>query len=81
MSDAQEEKAPQDATDPELLNKIHAALIMILRELDAACEQLGISYVVCGGTAIGAARHKGFSSRSEERRVGKECRSRWSPYH
>src|SRR2546430_16573281 len=23
----------------------------------------------------------GFTSRSEERRVGKECRSRWSPYH
>ena len=22
-----------------------------------------------------------FHSRSEERRVGKECRSRWSPYH
>ena len=22
-----------------------------------------------------------FISRSEERRVGKECRSRWSPYH
>src|SRR5262249_56728244 len=22
-----------------------------------------------------------FSSRSEERRVGKECRSRWAPYH
>src|SRR5256885_3339235 len=22
-----------------------------------------------------------LSSRSEERRVGKECRSRWSPYH
>ena len=22
-----------------------------------------------------------FQSRSEERRVGKECRSRWSPYH
>ena len=21
------------------------------------------------------------SQRSEERRVGKECRSRWSPYH
>src|SRR5688572_21951666 len=31
--------------------------------------------------------HKGISTpvvldgRSEERRVGKECRSRWSPYH
>src|SRR3712207_9316446 len=23
----------------------------------------------------------GFLTRSEERRVGKECRSRWSPYH
>ena len=23
----------------------------------------------------------GALSRSEERRVGKECRSRWSPYH
>ena len=22
-----------------------------------------------------------FGGRSEERRVGKECRSRWSPYH
>ena len=25
-------------------------------------------------------RSRGFD-RSEERRVGKECRSRWSPYH
>ena len=23
----------------------------------------------------------GVDGRSEERRVGKECRSRWSPYH
>src|SRR3712207_7396850 len=23
----------------------------------------------------------GYAIRSEERRVGKECRSRWSPYH
>ena len=22
-----------------------------------------------------------YANRSEERRVGKECRSRWSPYH
>src|SRR3712207_9209712 len=25
--------------------------------------------------------HAGVLLRSEERRVGKECRSRWSPYH
>ena len=28
-----------------------------------------------------ARRAPQFSKRSEERRVGKECRSRWSPYH
>ena len=26
-------------------------------------------------------KYAGFLTRSEERRVGKECRSRWSPYH
>src|SRR5215203_1556948 len=31
------------------------------------------------GTAMGTAQAAGV--RSEERRVGKECRSRWSPYH
>src|SRR3712207_9030700 len=25
--------------------------------------------------------HRNLGVRSEERRVGKECRSRWSPYH
>ena len=38
-----------------------------------------------GRNAIPAARNwylfKLSSDRSEERRVGKECRSRWSPYH
>ena len=29
----------------------------------------------------GAQIHNGQTTRSEERRVGKECRSRWSPYH
>ena len=31
--------------------------------------------------AIAEARSHGDLKRSEERRVGKECRSRWSPYH
>src|SRR3712207_6985995 len=33
------------------------------------------------GPASGAGRPALRSARSEERRVGKECRSRWSPYH
>ena len=35
-------------------------------------------------TKVHLSQSYGFSSshvRSEERRVGKECRSRWSPYH
>ena len=32
-------------------------------------------------TDLSLPSHFGPSPRSEERRVGKECRSRWSPYH
>ena len=32
-------------------------------------------------TAAEVVAQKATSERSEERRVGKECRSRWSPYH
>ena len=32
-------------------------------------------------TADDSKRAKAAQFRSEERRVGKECRSRWSPYH
>ena len=41
--------------------------------------------VACGMDAIGSDEHGraviNQDKRSEERRVGKECRSRWSPYH
>ena len=46
---------------------------------------------VCGGTFLAQAKAPveqpsktttlSNDTRSEERRVGKECRSRWSPYH
>ena len=35
----------------------------------------------CGKKASSAAGEEKKELRSEERRVGKECRSRWSPYH
>ena len=34
-----------------------------------------------GGAFWGIAETFFDNGRSEERRVGKECRSRWSPYH
>src|SRR2546430_2823822 len=33
------------------------------------------------GCVLGFDWHSSGLTRSEERRVGKECRSRWSPYH
>ena len=47
-------------------------IIDVLIEI-VRCEELEDGYRY-GGIFIGM-------SRSEERRVGKECRSRWSPYH
>src|SRR5687767_15848555 len=37
--------------------------------------------IVIGKAANGSASRSVNGGRSEERRVGKECRSRWSPYH
>ena len=36
---------------------------------------------VMSGVLIEGNKHVVNGVRSEERRVGKECRSRWSPYH
>src|SRR2546430_16926106 len=45
----------------------------------------GAMFDVLGQPFIRTAHAKGVSprqvTRSEERRVGEECRSRWSPYH
>ena len=37
--------------------------------------------ITSGAVTIDEAQKKADELRSEERRVGKECRSRWSPYH
>src|SRR5438445_13069322 len=37
--------------------------------------------VICKNAYLFATMIMTSVSRSEERRVGKECRSRWSPYH
>ena len=40
-----------------------------------------ILWLILGGVQFKPTEDLGFHRRSEERRVGKECRSRWSPYH
>ena len=45
------------------------------------CDLAGIDEETARNLTQGFAVGIGGSMRSEERRVGKECRSRWSPYH
>ena len=49
-------------------------------------KRLGeIAYIFCSDEKILEVNRQylqhDYYTRSEERRVGKECRSRWSPYH
>ena len=72
---------------------MHRPILRVLAA--AAAAALGLTLTGCGTTASRAPASDGYPltvadcgrdvtigrSRSEERRVGKECRSRWSPYH
>ena len=52
--------------------------------MQVALERARFGSVASGDVPVGAVilNAKGeIVARSEERRVGKECRSRWSPYH
>ena len=52
----------------EFKSGLEAYMYTALKEAGIQAEYEGISFEL-------------IPSRSEERRVGKECRSRWSPYH
>ena len=79
---------PDTALQPPriLIASHHAEAGLALKELG---EKNGYTVVRCF-TAVQALERARIThpdvivldqSRSEERRVGKECRSRWSPYH
>ena len=59
---------------PEILHKTEAGGVLVGLKDAAAVEQ---GYA----TIMANAKKYNDKARSEERRVGKECRSRWSPYH
>ena len=49
------------------------ALISAMDELERNADEIAKKAMYKGAGML--------ADRSEERRVGKECRSRWSPYH
>lgn len=44
----------------ELLKKLQSTLLGMLKDFAAVCEEYHFYYSLCGGTALGAVRHKGF---------------------
>src|SRR2546429_7574218 len=75
-----------------LLGREAAAIPSFARQTDMPCSQCHTLSFGPALTAYGRAfKLNGYTwgegdkplpiARSEERRVGKECRSRWSPYH
>ena len=64
-----------------------AAIIAIVSTIKGTNEQIEQNLIGAGDNNVTVQLYQGDYSmdfsygRSEERRVGKECRSRWSPYH
>ena len=63
---------------------------MLILGFESSCDETAAAVVEDGhilhsnviATSVAEqALYGGVVPRSEERRVGKECRSRWSPYH
>jgi len=66
------------ARGPSLVLAASTLVVIIARPISARGQQ------VIGQPDLPARepqKPKPAAKRSEERRVGKECRSRWSPYH
>src|SRR3712207_9309516 len=68
---------------------VQTCALPILALLGDGTHHVSLDKVIATMRVTGADMHSryketsegGLAVRSEERRVGKECRSRWSPYH
>ena len=50
----------KDKRDDEELYKLHNVLFHILKDVRDCCMRHGLTYMLGGGTCLGAVRHKGF---------------------
>ena len=66
----------ENFNDFNLSKEVLKAVVEMGFEEPSPIQKQAIPTMLNNEDIIGQAR-----SRSEERRVGKECRSRWSPYH
>src|SRR2546422_10163882 len=73
------------ATAPTNVTDARARLAQLLAAAGAPPEAVEEAAHLCDAHTLTLGFSRRFATskrpRSEERRVGKECRSRWSPYH
>ena len=72
----------------EIAKELNLSMPTVLANVNDLLEKMVLEetgeYASTGGRkakSIGINKSYCHAMRSEERRVGKECRSRWSPYH
>src|SRR2546430_16524876 len=77
------------ASDYSQAQDIFSQMLMVMGQIFTFTNPLSLTIGIIVGLllgilvalSIGNRSMPGRIYRSEERRVGKECRSRWSPYH
>lgn len=57
-------------TDQKTLAKLHGVLLRLLNEFHRLCTENDLSYIVTGGTCLGAVRHHGFIPWDDDVDVG-----------
>ena len=65
----------------EITTKLHSTTDADQKKQRDSAAELLSSLDAVGSEQMPEKVHDKGTDRSEERRVGKECRSRWSPYH
>src|SRR5258706_7427327 len=70
-----------DVCSSDLCSSTAAASLPTARTAASSCSGVTLNFFAQSRTSYSWERLMRLRSRSEERRVGKECRSRWSPYH
>jgi formate dehydrogenase len=67
--------------DEKMISHMKRGAYIVNTARGKICDRNAIARALESGQLAGYAGDVWFPQRSEERRVGKECRSRWSPYH
>ncbi len=52
------------------LEKLHSVLLEMLLDIDKFCKENNLTYFLCGGTLLGAIRHKGFIPWDDDMDIG-----------